>query len=145
MLDTNVMSVLMRPVQHRPASDDVVIRWLDNQDPHAIWTTAVSVFELQNGIKLLSPGRRRHDLDRVFAFVMEEKVDGRVLGFDAPAAVEAAQIGEALRRIGRPIDIRDLMIAGTVAAHGATFVTRNTKHFADTGVSVVDPWNEPAA
>jgi hypothetical protein len=32
------------------------------------------------------------------------------------------------------------LIAGTVAARRGTLATRNMKHFADTGIAVIDPW-----
>lgn len=36
------------------------------------------------------------------------------------------------------------MIAATARVHGLTVVTRNTKDFGSLGVSVVNPWIEPA-
>jgi predicted nucleic acid-binding protein len=41
---------------------------------------------------------------------------------------------------GRPVELRDTMIAGIVLAHNATIATRNTKHFDDISASVVNPW-----
>ena len=35
---------------------------------------------------------------------------------------------------------RDAMIAATAIEHGFTVVTRNVADFADTGVTVVNPW-----
>jgi len=44
------------------------------------------------------------------------------------------------RKQGRPGDLRDTMIAGIAIAHHATLATRNTAHFDDISVRVVDPW-----
>lgn len=55
---------------------------------------------------------------------------------DRPLVVTAA------RRAGRPVEIRDLQIAGIVAARRATLATRNTRHFGDLGIALVDPWGE---
>jgi predicted nucleic acid-binding protein len=41
---------------------------------------------------------------------------------------------------GRPVDLRDTMIAGIALACHATLATRNTEHFEDLPVPVVDPW-----
>jgi predicted nucleic acid-binding protein len=41
---------------------------------------------------------------------------------------------------GRPVDLRDTMIAGIVLAHHATLATRNTAHFEDIAAAVVNPW-----
>jgi predicted nucleic acid-binding protein len=43
-------------------------------------------------------------------------------------------------RKGRPGDLRDAMVAGVVLAQRAALATRNTKHFDDLTVSVVNPW-----
>jgi predicted nucleic acid-binding protein len=36
--------------------------------------------------------------------------------------------------------MRDTFIAGIAVAHGATLATRNTKHFEDLPMPVVNPW-----
>ncbi len=41
---------------------------------------------------------------------------------------------------GRPGELRDTMIAGIVLARRATLATRNTSHFEDLDVRVVNPW-----
>ncbi|HUI43673.1 MAG TPA: hypothetical protein VL523_17055 [Terriglobia bacterium] len=46
----------------------------------------------------------------------------------------------ARHRQGRPGDLRDTTIAGIVLASHATLATRNTSHFADLKVAVVNPW-----
>ena len=40
---------------------------------------------------------------------------------------------------GRQEDL-DILIAATASAHGLTLVTRNTRHFIDTGVPLINPW-----
>jgi predicted nucleic acid-binding protein len=44
------------------------------------------------------------------------------------------------RQAGRPAELRDTMIAGIAIARHATLATRNTRHFADLPVAVVNPW-----
>ena len=41
---------------------------------------------------------------------------------------------------GRPVELRDTMIAGIALAQPATLATRNVRHFADLDVPVVNPW-----
>jgi toxin FitB len=41
---------------------------------------------------------------------------------------------------GRPVEMRDTMIAGIVMASHATLATRNVKHFEDLASPVVKPW-----
>jgi toxin FitB len=135
VLDTNVVSALMRQ-----NAEAVVIEWLDRQPPESIWITAVTVFEVHFGLELLTPGRRRRQLENAFARALNEDFEGRVLPFEQIAAREAALIGARLRRDGRSIEIRDAQIAGIVTARRATLATRNTRHFADLDIALLDPW-----
>ena len=41
--------------------------------------------------------------------------------------------------VGRQEDL-DILIAATASAHCLTLVTRNTRHFIDTGVPLINPW-----
>lgn len=43
--------------------------------------------------------------------------------------------------LGRPQEDLDLLIAAVARVYQLTLVTRNTKHFLDTGVELLNPWN----
>ena len=135
VLDTNVISALMRQ-----EADPVVVGWLDRQPPEDVWTTAVSVFEVLFGLELLAAGRRRRRLEDAFTRALEADFEGRVLPFEQTAARQAALIAARQRRAGRPVEIRDVQIAGIVAARRAVLATRNTRHFAGLGITLIDPW-----
>jgi hypothetical protein len=135
VLDTNVLSALML---REP--DPAAVDWLDDQPAESIWTTAITVFEIQFGLELLPSGRRRRQLEAAFARAITEDMDGRVLPFDEAAAREAAERGAERQRAGRRVDFRDLEIAGIVSARHATLATRNLRHFEDLGIAIIDPW-----
>ncbi len=136
ILDTNVMSALMQRV-----ADPPVVGWLDRQPAESVWITSITVFEIRFGIELLAAGRRRRQLEEAFAKALEEDLEGRVLSFDQVAAEAAGAIAAARRRAGRAIEVRDMQIAGTVAAHKAKLATRNRRHFEGLGLTLVDPWS----
>jgi hypothetical protein len=138
VLDTNVLSALMRQVPETP-----VVEWLDRQPSESVWITSVTLFEARLGLALLPRGRRRQTLEAAFAKLLSEDLENRVLDFDTAAATEAAALAAARQRAGRPVDMRDTQIAGIVLARRATLATRNVSHFADLKVSVVDPWKVP--
>ncbi len=140
ILDTNVISALM---QARP--DPLVVAWLDAQPAESIWTNAVSIFEVRYGLHAMPPGRKQKALQDAFDLAIQQDLDNRVLDFDLPAANEAAKLAARLRATGRPVEIRDVQIAGIVAARRATLATRNTRHFADTGIPVVNPWPDESS
>ena len=135
ILDTNVISALMRK-----EVDPVVVAWLDSQPTESIWLTAVTVFEVHLGLELLAPGRRRRQLEGAFARALDEDFEGRILPFERDAARAAALLAARRQQAGRPIEIRDVQIAGIAAARRAALATRNTPHFADLGIALVDPW-----
>jgi predicted nucleic acid-binding protein len=41
---------------------------------------------------------------------------------------------------GRPVELRDTMIAGIVIARHGALATRNIDHFEDLSASIVNPW-----
>jgi len=135
VLDTNVLSALMQR-----EADPGVVGWLDRQPSESVWTTAVTVFEIRFGLELLAPGRRRRRLEEAFARALDEDFQGRILPFDREAAREAASRAAERRGAGKPVDFRDIEIAGIVAARRATLATRNARHFEDLGIKMVDPW-----
>jgi hypothetical protein len=135
ILDTNVISALMRQ-----GTNPIVVDWLDSQPPESIWITAVTVFEVHFGLELLTHGRRRRQLEDAFARALDDDFERRILPFEQSAARAAASIAAHQRQEGRPIEIRDAQIAGIVSARRATLATRNTRHFADLGIAIVDPW-----
>ena len=139
ILDSNVISTLMH-VNPDPA----VLAWLDAQPTESIWTTSICVFEVRYGISTLPQGKKKRLLSQAFTEVLEQDMSSRVLDFNAAAAEAASNIGAVLRAAGQTGDMRDIMIAGIVAACRSTLATRNVKHFKDTGIRIVNPWeNEP--
>ena len=136
VLDTNVLSALMRV-----EPDRAVVRWLNGLAAESMWTTSITLFEVQFGIDVLPDGERKTALQNAFHQAVYEDMQGRILDFDAPAAAAAGTIAARQRALGRPVDMRDAQIAGIIAARRATLATRNVLHFADAGVTTVDPWS----
>jgi len=134
IIDTNVISALMRD---RPETE--VEAWLDRQAESSIWTTSVTVFEVQVGLLVMPVGKKKQVLSERFENLLKE-MDYRVAVFDEEAAREAAKLTAARHKVGRPVEFRDTMIAGIVLAHHATLATRNIAHFSDIDVAVVNPW-----
>jgi toxin FitB len=136
LLDTNVVSALMRR-----DFDPLVVAWLDGLPAESVWTTSITVFEVRFGLERLAVGRRRRLLEEAFAKALEEDFEGRVLPFDQAAAQAAGLIAAERQRAGRPLEIRDVQIAGIAAARKATIATGNLRHFEDLGVPLVNPWS----
>jgi predicted nucleic acid-binding protein len=72
ILDTNVFSALMREVP-----DQAVLAWMDQQPDSSLWTTTVTLMELQYGLKILPLGRRRQKMREELEAVLREEIEGR--------------------------------------------------------------------
>ena len=134
ILDTNVLSALMLE-----SPDHKVVAWLDRQPRVSVWISSVTVFEIQFGLQVLTGGKRRSQLMHAFDALLDA-IDGRVVAFDASSAQLAAELKASRRKKGHSGELRDTMIAGIALAHHATLATRNTKHFNDSLVPLVNPW-----
>src|ERR1700722_9762633 len=135
VLDTNVLSALMLP-----STDPAVVNWLDQQPRTSVRICSVTVLEVRYGLEILAPCRRRSALTALFERLIEQIIEGRAAPFDNEAAERAGELMAMRHQEGRPGDLRDTMIAGIVLARRATLATRNTSHFEDLDVRVVNPW-----
>jgi hypothetical protein len=136
ILDTNVLSELMREVPH-PA----VLAWLDRQPSSSVWISTVTLLETQFGLLRMPEGKRRDRMIRELEIILHEEIEERYAPFDKAAAGQAALLMALLAGKGRPIEFRDAMIAGTVLSVNAVFATRNMSHFHGLGLNLVNPWN----
>ena len=99
LLDTNVLSELMRPTP-----EAAVERWLAEQPAASVFISAITEAELRYGVALLPSGERRSALAATIEAMLAEDFGGRILPFDSPAAIAFAEIATA-RRQGRPANI----------------------------------------
>ena len=81
ILDTNALSELMRAA---PAPRPLA--WLARQSRPTVFTTAISHAEIFFGLRSMSDGRRRLDLEQLASSIFREDFLGRVLAFDGNAA-----------------------------------------------------------
>jgi predicted nucleic acid-binding protein len=135
ILDTNVVSEFMLR-----SPDPKVLGWLDRQPRSSLWTTSVTVFEIQSGLQIMSDVRRRDVLSQRFGEVLA-RMNEQIVPFDAEAAQQAATLTAFRKMRGRPRDLRDTMIAGIVLARRSSLATRNIAHFDDISAPLIDPWN----
>jgi len=136
ILDTNVLSELMRP---KPSPR--VATWVAKQPAAELFTTSITEAEIFYGIELLTKGKRREGLLAAAEAMFAEDFGGRICGFDSDAARIFSRIAAHRRARGRPISHADAQIAALARARGAKLATRNVADFEDCNVDVVDPWS----
>ena len=138
VMDTNVVSELMRA---EPSA--AVARWVGLQPAGELATTAVTVAEIGYGIERLPAGRRR-ELLRAAAAEVFDAFPELVLPFDAAAASSYAGVVVERDSAGLPISGFDAQIAAICRNKGAPLATRNTADFEAVGLTLVNPWLDPA-
>ena len=137
VLDTNVISELMRRVPHAG-----VLAWIGEQPRTTLYTTSINQAEIFYGIEVLSSGRRRQLLAEAAAAMFDDDFAGRVLSFGPVAVAHYAAIVAARRKSGNPIEAFDALIAATARAAGASVATRDIRGFDGCGVALIDPWQD---
>ena len=135
VLDTNVISELMRPAPH-PA----VFAWVAARPRSALYTTSITRAEILSGIEIMPEGKRRTTLSEAATTMFDEELRGRILAFDGTAADHYAEIAVNRRRAGAAINGFDALIAATARAARAVMVTRDANGFAGCGLTIINPW-----
>lgn len=136
VLDANVVSEAMRP-----EPDPRVLAWLNAQSADTLHVSSVTLAELLFGLGVPTEGRRKARLTSALER-LRALFSGRVVPFDEPAARLFADMAVRARAAGRPLAAADGYIAASAAARGLAVATRNVQDFSETGVDVVDPWQQ---
>jgi len=131
LLDTVIISEL-----RKRQADEAVVRWVSQQEGDQLYLSVVTLGEIERGIA------KRRSGDPKFADELEAWLEGltrlyadRILPVTSGVA---RRWGRLTAQLGH--ESADLLIAATALTHGLTVVTRNTTHFAPTGVRLVNPF-----
>ena len=133
LIDTTVLSEL-RLRQRDPG----VVAWISRQRPEDCFLSVVSIGEIERGIA------RKRTSDAGFAQQLAGWLDqllrlygDRLLPVDVGVARRWSLLSAEIGHHGA-----DPLIAATVLERGLTVVTCNLRHFAPTGVAIINPWHE---
>ena len=135
ILDTNVVSALMKPAEH-----EEIVAWFDRVGEQRLWTTSITVMEVRYGLLRMQDGRRRRLMEDTFNNVLSVNLHD-VLPFDRQAAEVTATILAQAHASGRNLKIPDCQIAGIAITRHATLTTRNIRDFEGLGLELVNPWD----
>lgn len=135
LVDTDVLSELRR----RDKADSGVVAFIREAAAHAhsVNLSAITIGELRRGAELMrhrGDSRQASQLDRWIENLLAE-YDERIL----PVDTDVAQIWGRLR-VPHPENSIDKQIAATALIYDLVLVTGNVRHFARTGVRLLDPY-----
>jgi predicted nucleic acid-binding protein len=131
LLDTVVLSEL-RKKERNPG----LAKWISGQNGPDLFLSVVSIGEIERGI--CSVAKKDPEFAARLAAWCDNLLmvyEDRVLPVSLPVARQWGRLSMEAGNAGV-----DTLIAATAREHNLTVVTRNTKHFALTGVSVHNPW-----
>jgi len=132
LLDTMVLSEL-RKKERNPG----VTAWLTDKSDHELYVSVVSIGEIARGVA------QQDRQDKEFARSLRQWLDKllllyseRVLPVDIPIAKKWGELSVQAHNSGA-----DILLAATAFEHKLTVITRNEKHFIQTGVKTINPWH----
>ena len=134
ILDTCIVSEAYRN-NVEPAVRSAVERLGD-----AAYISVVTIGEISRGAYLLEPEDPQREQILDWLRWTEQRFAQRILPIDPDIARVWGRITAETRGVGREVGAADGLIAATALHHGMAVMTRNVRHFAPTGVEVVNPW-----
>lgn len=135
ILDTNVISEIVRPVPHAG-----VLAWVDAIQEDELHTTSITKMELLYGVESLPSGKRKYDLEARYDRLFKTWFFGRTLPFDEVSAVHCARFAASAYKRGLDISTEDIQISAIAFQYRCPIVTRNTRDFDHEGLTVINPW-----
>lgn len=136
--DTNVVSEFMKDTP-----DPHVLAWAYTLDPTELTISVVTVEEIDRGLGRLPTGRRRKDLERRWARLLDTFAESIAI-YDLAAARATARILIDGLDHGRPMSLPDAQIAGISLTQTAALATRNVRDFAYvSGLALINPFDNP--
>lgn len=137
LLDTNVISELRRPEK----ANRHVLAWAGSVPAASFFLSVISILEIEIGT--LQIARKDPAQGTLLRSWVDQQIlpgfEGRILPIDSDVARRCARL-----HVPDPRPERDALIAATAMVHGLTVVTRNRADFESTGVTLLNPWVQPA-
>jgi hypothetical protein len=133
LLDTNIISNI------KPKPSDALLAWMGAQEDGDLFIASLTLGEIRRGILEQPAGKKRSMLNAWFSGAEGPPAlfSGRILPFDAKAALVWARLMAEGKAAGRPRSGLDMIIAGIAATNDCLVVTDNERDFV--GIEFLNP------
>jgi tRNA(fMet)-specific endonuclease VapC len=99
------------------------LKKMKDLENESLATTTINIFEIQYGAKISK--RYEENLNELKKFLNSLNI----FSFDYKSSEEASSIFADLRKIGKIIGIKDILIAGICRSNKLDLITKNVRHF----------------
>lgn len=137
LLDTNILSELTKK-----EPNPKVIQWFDETPDNEIYLSSLTIAELKRGIEKLPDSTKKEVLLDWLEHNLNKRFTNKIIPFGNLEALTWGTMTANLEKSGVNLSIIDSLIAAIALTHNAILVTRNTKDFTNTGVKLINPWEE---
>ena len=134
LLDTCFLSEIKKRQPNRE-----VLNTYQALNAHEIFISVITLGEIATGINALVDTHRKQEL-LSWMHGLYQQFDRNILAVDLPVMEKWAKLNTALRQQGLTLPGFDGLIAATALTHRLTVITRNVRHFQNTGVQFYNPW-----
>jgi len=113
---------------------------MESVHPDMLFSSVLSIGEIRKGIELLPAGKKRSELEQWLDSDLNGWFGDNLLPVTKAISDRWGKLAARSQQQGKPLGNIDRLLAATAFEHGLTVATHNTRHFADLGVTIFDPW-----
>lgn len=135
VLDTSVITEILRPKPHKS-----VLEWINAQDAQQLFLSAITVAELFASLENLQDTAKKAQVSTLMLEMLNQDFSGRLLPFDAQSALIYAQLYAENIQAEVSLDTAELQKVAICQQHQARFATSEVARFAESGIALLNPW-----
>lgn len=105
-----------------------------------VFISVVSIGELTRGVSMIADDIHRRNRLSVWLNELQERYADQILPFDVEVSQLWGELTAAAALRGNTVPATDGQLAATARRYGLYVMTRNVRHFQETGVEIVNPW-----
>jgi toxin FitB len=135
LLDTNIVSET-----ERPSPDKNVLTWLEKTDPAVTYLSALTIGEIKKGVSKLASGKRKVHIENWLENV-RRKFGGRILPVAEQTFLVWGKMMAEFEKKGIVRPALDSLLEATALEHDLILVTRNSRNFRHSNVTILNPWD----